>query len=205
MWQFILRAARRFRRRSREQIRMDVLVEKHVSLDGCVLFGPIEIGLRSYANDSLIRNAAIGRFCSIGRRCSIGAAKHDTDAFTTHSIAAPASFVRDPKTTIGNDVWIGDNVIVVAGVSIGDGACIGGGAVVTRDVAAYSIVGGVPARLIRMRFGTDLIVRLIASKWWEFGDGALALAPGGDPEVLMEALLTKSATPHPLHFLPYSH
>jgi acetyltransferase-like isoleucine patch superfamily enzyme len=69
---------------------------------------------------------------------------------------------------IGHDVWIGDRVTILSGCkSIGDGAVVAAGAVVTRDVAAFSVVGGVPARVIRMRFPEERISEIVASRWWE--------------------------------------
>ena len=69
---------------------------------------------------------------------------------------------------IGNDVWIGYDAIIMAGVTIGDGAIIGTRAVVTKDVEPYSIVGGVPANEIRKRFSTDIIARLQELQWWNW-------------------------------------
>ena len=69
---------------------------------------------------------------------------------------------------IGNDVWIGYDAIIMAGVTIGDGAIIGTRAVVTKDVEPYSIVGGVPAKEIRKRFSTDIIARLQELQWWNW-------------------------------------
>ena len=69
---------------------------------------------------------------------------------------------------IGNDVWIGYEAVVMAGVTIGDGAIIGARAVVTKDVPPYTIVGGVPAREIRRRFSDDVIARLLELKWWDW-------------------------------------
>ena len=69
---------------------------------------------------------------------------------------------------IGNDVWIGYEAVVLAGVTIGDGAVIGARAVVTKDVPPYAVVGGVPARLIRRRFPDDTISALLALRWWDW-------------------------------------
>jgi hypothetical protein len=85
------------RRQARQSPLLDVMVEDEVTLHGCELLGTIQIGFRSYANNSLSRSV------SIGRRCSIGAALHDTACFTTHTIATDAAFVRDPPTVIGNE------------------------------------------------------------------------------------------------------
>ena len=69
---------------------------------------------------------------------------------------------------IGNDVWIGYEAVIMAGVTIGDGAVIGTRAVVTKDVPPYTIVGGVPARQIRKRFSEDKIEYLLNLKWWDW-------------------------------------
>lgn len=72
--------------------------------------------------------------------------------------------------TIGNDVWLGKNSIVLSGVSIGDGAVVAAGAVVTSDVSPYAIVGGVPAKLLRLRFSAEQIEELMRIAWWEWTD-----------------------------------
>jgi virginiamycin A acetyltransferase len=144
-----------------------VIVEERVSLGGCSMLPPVFVGYRSYVNDSSLKNVRIGRFCSIGRRSSLGAPRHSIEAISTHPFIASTS---QPETIIGNDVWIGDNVIVVAGVQIGDGAVVGAGSVVTRSIPPYAIYGGVPAKLIRMRFPESIIMDLISSKWWDKGD-----------------------------------
>lgn len=69
---------------------------------------------------------------------------------------------------IGNDVWIGYEAVILSGVTIGDGAIIGSRAVVTKDVAPYTIVGGIPARVIRKRFDDEKISKLLHLKWWDW-------------------------------------
>ena len=71
---------------------------------------------------------------------------------------------------IGNDVWIGRNAIIMDGVEIGSGAVVASGAIVTKDVPPYAIVGGVPAKVIRYRFDEQTIERLIESRWWDYPD-----------------------------------
>lgn len=73
------------------------------------------------------------------------------------------------EVKIGNDVWIGLNVTVLQGCHIGDGAVIAAGSVVTKDVLPYSVVGGVPARIIRMRFEDNVIEKLLEIQWWNYG------------------------------------
>ena len=69
---------------------------------------------------------------------------------------------------VGNDVWIGYETVLLSGVMIGDGAVIGTRAVVTRDVPPYSIVGGVPARVIRQRFDDGTVSALFSLRWWDW-------------------------------------
>lgn len=182
------------------RVRLNVLVEWGVAFKRCGFSGEVRIGYRSYANDSFFRNVEIGRFCSIGRRCSIGAARHPVSTLSTHPAAFPDRFEVGPRTVVGNDVWIGDNVVVMAGLTLADGAVIGAGAVVTRDVGPYEIVGGVPARLIRNRFDAETVARLTASQWWRYGDLALtAVRPEMSPAALFDW------KPEPQDVLPAHH
>ena len=89
---------------------------------------------------------------------------------------------------IGNDVWIGYDAVIMAGVTIGDGAIIGTRAVVTKDVEPYSIVGGVPAKEIRKRFAPDVIKKLTELQWWNWAQDkiqkSLNAIQSGDVEAL---------------------
>lgn len=130
------------------------------------------------SNNSNISRCQIGSFCSIGPNVKIGMGIHPTDHISTSPIfystkrQCQITFVdkdlieEHGRIKIGNDVWIGANVIIMDNVEVGDGAIIAAGAVVNRDVQPYSIVGGVPAKVIRMRFGDVEIKQLLQIKWW---------------------------------------
>ncbi len=120
---------------------------------------------------------SIGRFCSIAYNVKIGLGNHPTEWVSTHPFAYEKKYgfvdagrnFKDQivkPTTIGNDVWIGANSTILAGVNIGHGAIIGAHSLVTKDVEPYSIVVGTPARHLRYRFETALIDRLLKSAWW---------------------------------------
>lgn len=95
------------------------------------------------------------------------------------------------KTIIGNDVWLGANSLVLKGVKIGDGAVIGAGAVVTKDVPPYAIVGGNPAKVIKMRFDDETIGKLMQLQWWNLDLSIIENLPMDDIEEcirMMEAI-----------------
>jgi len=124
----------------------------------------------------------IGKFCSIAANTRINALEHPVERATTHKVTyRPNEYFRylgvdqdflarrrQKHVTIGNDVWIGHGAVVLPGVTIGNGAVVGANAVVTRDVAPYTIVGGAPARAIRPRFAEDIARRLAALAWWDW-------------------------------------
>ena len=141
-------------------------------------------GLGSF---SYVTRAIIGRYCSFASRVSIGAANHPLDALSTHefvykdinsqfgesfhsggAVTPIQKSLWKIRTKIGNDVFIGDNAVVLSGRSIGDGAVIGAGSVVTKDIEPYSIVVGNPAKKIRLRFTKEEIRLLLESRWWEY-------------------------------------
>ena len=82
------------------------------------------------------------------------------------------------RTTIGNDVWIGNRVMIKAGVNISDGAVIGMGSIVTKDIGPYEIWAGNPARMIRKRFDDETIAALEEMKWWNWNDEKIELSSG---------------------------
>jgi len=134
--------------------------------------------------DCDINRADIGSFCSIANSVVIGGGMHPINWVSSSPVfyegrdSVKTKFSihkREPvkSVKIGHDVWIGQNAIVKQGVSIGNGAVIGMGAVVTRNVPAYSIVGGCPAKTIKMRFTQNVIDKLEESKWWLFEDSKL--------------------------------
>lgn len=122
----------------------------------------------------------IGKFCSIacGAKFLFNSANHTLRSLSTypfpifyeeweHGIWADKAWDNKGDIVIGNDVWIGFEAVILAGVTIGDGAVVGARAVVTKDVPPYTIVGGVPARPIRKRFTEETIDVLSALKWWD--------------------------------------
>jgi acetyltransferase-like isoleucine patch superfamily enzyme len=143
--------------------------------------------------------ARIGRYCSIARNVTIGQNRksHPLEGLSTHmglaalrqshSGVAPA---HDPvkQTVIGHDVWIGMDVLILEGITIGTGAVIGAQSLITKDVPPYAIVTGSPAKVLRYRFDQPIIDGLLASQWWNLTPHQLAELPIEDPEKLLEAL-----------------
>lgn len=142
----------------------------------------VKIGRYSYTGkNSIILHAEVGSFCCISWDVSIGGANHDYSRITQHSFLynksnlmpsdKSSAYDRFSQTiNIGNDVWIAAGAVITRGVIIGDGAVIGANAVVTKDVPPYAIVAGVPAKIIKYRFSSEVIQRLLNIKWWEWSE-----------------------------------
>ena len=124
----------------------------------------------------------IGKFCSIacGAKFLFNSANHAMGSLSTYPFPlffeewgldkAQVADAWDNKgdIVVGNDVWIGYEAVILAGVTIGDGAVIGARAVVTKDVPPYAVVGGVPAKPIRRRFPEETVAKLLALGWWDW-------------------------------------
>ena len=154
----------------------------------------------------------IGKFCSIacGAKFLFNSANHTLSSLSTYPF--PLFFEEwglekkdvtnawDNKgdINIGNDVWIGYEAVVLAGVTIGDGAIIGTRAVVTKDVPPYTIVGGVPAKPVKKRFPEEVISALLEIQWWKWPRERIAENIGaiqsGDIHVLREVSLQTKST-----------
>jgi acetyltransferase-like isoleucine patch superfamily enzyme len=147
-------------------------------LRNCILID-VSLGRFSYLNQGTrARLCTIGAFCSIGQNVRLGGFGHHPQHVSTHpsffsptplsgvSFHVVSQFVDYAPVTIGHDVWIGDHALVLDGVTIGTGAIVASGAIVTRDVRPYEIVGGVPARPIRQRLPQDRVSEMLATEWW---------------------------------------
>ena len=130
----------------------------------------------------------IGKFCSIacGAKFIFNSANHNLSSVSTYPFPiffeewglnikdVTAAWDNKGNIIIGNDVWIGYEAVIMAGVTIGDGAIIGTRAVVTKDVPPYTIVGGVPAKPIRKRFDNETLEELLKIRWWDWPEEKIA-------------------------------
>lgn len=160
------------------------IIEKNSLLDKRISIGKHTYGVNNSTvllfknNDSVV----IGKFCSIAAGVRIVASgEHNYRAVSTFPFYAhylkkcvdKDTFTKG-SVTIGNDVWIGANAVILSGVTIGDGAVIGAGSVVTKSVPPYAIFAGVPAKLIKFRFNHDTIDSLLKIRWWDWDEQFLS-------------------------------
>lgn len=158
---------------------------KHVWLGDYVSLHDVSVGDYSYVNsNTYIKCATIGKFCSVASGVKIVLGAHPVNFVSLHpafyannkkmkSFADGVFFNESPRVTIGNDVWIGEDAVVIGGVRIGDGAVIAARAVVTKDVAPYSVVAGVPAIHKKYRFESETVEKLLRIRWWDLEENWL--------------------------------
>ena len=171
----------------------------------------LDVDMNDYSyvvNDAQITYTSIGKFCSIAAMTRINPGNHPmqraSQAHFTYRASAYFPGERDEaeffewrksyRVRIGHDVWIGHGAIVLPGRSIGTGAVVAAGAIVTKDVPAYTIVGGNPARPIRRRFPEHLADRLARLAWWDWDHEALRSALPDFRKLNVEEFLDKYET-----------
>lgn len=161
--------------------------EKGVIVEEGVYLNSLFVGKYTYINKNCLidkNTIKIGRFCSIAYNCRIGLGGHPMDWVSTHSFTYKPKYGFNKKnltkiaegnleTIVGNDVWIGANSTILAGVKIGDGAIIGAHSLVTKDVEPYSIVFGTPAKHHKYRFDKEQRKKLLDCKWWNWDDNKI--------------------------------
>lgn len=156
-----------------------------VRMKGAIRSGKAVVGKHSYGKIYLLGDISkirIGKFCSIGPDCwAFIGSNHRHDFVSTYPFCEAKRHGHDwgegsdyrscnGDVIIGNDVWIGRGVTILSGVTIGHGAVIGAKALVTKNVAPYSIVGGNPARHIKYRFDNTTITKLLEMQWWDWDE-----------------------------------
>ena len=190
---FIIRSIRSQRRFPAVEIGFGTSIDENCKFEGSNRIGEFSslsrsiLGRYTYVGCRVhIDASVIGSFCSIASDVKIGLHEHPTREYVS---TYPAFHTKwdltawgEPKhmwktqnnTVIGNDVWIGENVIIKSGIIVGDGVVIGAGSVVVKDVPAYAIVAGIPARVIRFRMTEQQIVALESIGWWNWNSKDIA-------------------------------
>lgn len=179
---------------------------RHVVIGERVILRELTVGDFSYfERHSEAIYTSIGKFCSIAANTRINALDHPMERVTTHKVSyRPNEYFKflgvdqafrerrqARSVTIGNDVWIGHGAVILPGVTIGNGAVIGANAVVSKPVAPYEIVAGVPARRTRMRFAPEIVARLEALAWWDWPAERIAEAVPDMQALAIDAFLDK--------------
>ncbi|UTO27893.1 DapH/DapD/GlmU-related protein [Bartonella harrusi] len=156
---------------------------RYVEINERVVLRYVTVGDFSYfERNSEAIYSDIGRFCSIASHVCVNALEHPIERLSMHKITyRPNEYFRykpldrsfrerrcAKRVSIGHDVWIGHGAIIMPSVTIGHGAVIGANAVITKNVLPYTIVAGVPAKCLRMRFSDHVIQELLEMAWWNW-------------------------------------
>ncbi|MEO4042817.1 DapH/DapD/GlmU-related protein [Hoeflea sp. CAU 1731] len=181
---------------------------RYTEVDERCQIAECEMGDYSYVmRDSEIWSATIGKFVNIASHVRINATNHPTWRATLHHFTYRAgdyfegaeheydffNWRRENSVTVGNDVWLGHGATLLPGVTVGNGAVVGAGAVVSKDVAPYTIVGGVPAKLIRERFSATTGAAMEDLAWWDWDHDRLHEALADFRALDAEAFVAKYA------------
>ena len=178
-----------------------LILECPSSLGDTVVWGsktanlPCTIGAHTYIRSGdIFHLESIGRYCSIGQNVTIGQdpRNHPVHWVSTSPPLCSGYISECTPSSIGHDVWIGPDAVIMAGIKVGNGAVIARNALVTKDVEPYQIVGGNPAKPIRFRFDSELISDLLQSNWWNFDTEKLAMLPHDDVRLFLNGLETIS-------------
>ncbi|WP_029351617.1 DapH/DapD/GlmU-related protein [Bosea sp. 117] len=168
----------------------------------------LEVAMGDYsyiAHDGEVAYSTIGKFASIAAMTRINPGNHPMErASQSHFTYRASAYFDDAQdedaffdwrrahhVTIGHDVWIGHGAVILPGRGVGDGAVVAAGAVVTKDVPAYAIVAGVPAKVVRPRFPAAVAERLAALGWWDWPHERLRVALDDFRALSVEAFLEK--------------
>lgn len=180
-------------------------VNNDLQLEGdCKFWGKVNtlfsIGCFSYTSSNMGYGVRIGRYSSISRGLKIMGAHHFPEWISTspffysedfHDLEAQSISHLERtrrRINIGNDVWIGADVVLKSCINIGDGAIIASNSVVTKDVPPFSIVGGTPAKIIRPRFSDKVMERIMKTRWWRFHLNDLKGLMANNPEQFLSEL-----------------
>lgn len=204
------------------QVQTNFSVKKTVRIEApCSILGqPGDLGsLGAYSylqGNGRYSHLQVGRYSSVAPMLKAGFPEHPIEWLGTSmhfyldlpwagqdSRGKRIPFNNIRNTVIGNDVWIGVDVFLRTGVTIGDGAIVAAGSVVLKDVPPYAIVGGVPAKIIRMRFPDALIERLQSVRWWRFGLADIKDLPYDDPRKTLDLLDARIAEGSIKELSPY--
>jgi phosphonate metabolism protein (transferase hexapeptide repeat family) len=184
----------------------DSEIEDFVEIHAHTSVRDSRVGSYSYLLEHVsLLNTDIGRFCAIAAMTRMGAPNHPYTRVSQHRFTytpeyywpnetRDAAFFADrraDRVRVGNDVWCGHGVTILPGVTVGDGAVVAAGAVVTKSVAPYTIVAGVPARMIKRRFDARAAERLQRLAWWNWSDGCIESAMLDFRTLSVDAFLAK--------------
>jgi phosphonate metabolism protein (transferase hexapeptide repeat family) len=167
---------------------IDSVLGRYTEVGAGTRLDAVELGDYSYCDRLCdLANTTVGRFANIASSVRVGATDHPLDRASLHhflyrserywadAVDDEAWFARrrSRRTVLGHDTWIGHAAQIKPEVVVGNGAVVASGAIVTKDVPAYAIVAGVPARVVRMRQPPDIAERLVRLAWWEWDHATL--------------------------------